>query len=252
MIECGHGGLALRFVLLLMDRRDAFTDHCGGNMKNVQILVTEPDPVISSSISTLLQAREFSVQLFSNAQAMIGYLMRFPTADFEHRCVLMNTDQNDFSGYQTLKNLQKLEPCLRVILYSDSATTETVINAWRNGAAMFLLYPFAMKDLSLVIDNCLKVNREMGRPDEREVNEIRGLFEALTRREREVLVLVANGYRNQQIAQNLQISLPTVKMHRGNLMRKLGLKSVVQAVDFHQRCQRASLTISPNPIQERF
>lgn len=206
-------------------------------MKRIQILVAEPDPVISSGVSVLLQAREFQVELFSTAQGLISHVLRSPTEDFRGRCVLMNASQNDIDSAQGLKQLRRIEPQLRVIFYSDHATPEKVIGAWRDGAAMFLMYPFSLRDLALVIENSLRVNTD-GEIDPHRAIEVRDKFEGLTRREREVLTLVARGLKNLDIAQNLQISLPTVKMHRSNLMRKLGLTSPAQAVNFHHECQR--------------
>ena len=86
---------------------------------------------------------------------------------------------------------------------------------------------------------CLDQKVEYDQSDEGfQIEDLRTTYKGLTSREREVLLLVSKGRRNQEIGSDLGISVATVKMHRANLMRKLDIDSVAQLVSFHHQCVR--------------
>lgn len=103
------------------------------------------------------------------------------------------------------------------------------------GAFDFLLKPVGRAELLDALERCFQ-HLELGstsQPGERYAD-IR-MFGALTRRENDVLVLVLKGQRGREIARELAISERTVKMHRGNIMKKLGARSLAQLAALHQR-----------------
>lgn len=210
-------------------------------MHDARIFLIESDQIIAHSTASLLTARGFTVEIFASAEVFTVELVRSIQLSVGKRCVLMNAHVNGRNDNLVLQSMMRVDPTLRVILYGANASGESVIDAWRSGAAMFLMYPFSVKELVLVIENALRVSSDMAAnqpaPD---AALIRDQYRALTRREREVLLLVAKGLKNQDIARQLQISLPTVKMHRHNLMHKLQAKTVVQAVNFHHQYQKIS------------
>lgn len=212
-------------------------------MHDARIFLIESDQIIAQSTASLLNARGFAVEVFASVEAFTVELVRSAQLDGSKRCVLINAHLNGHNGKPVLQTMLKVDPTLRVILYGAHASGESVINAWRNGAAMFLMYPFSVKELALVIENSLKVTTDTDTNHyQSDAALIRRQYRTLTRREREVLLLVARGLKNQEIARQLQISLPTVKMHRHNLMHKLQAKTVVQAVNFHNQYQKLPST----------
>jgi len=75
------------------------------------------------------------------------------------------------------------------------------------------------------------IERDRKRRDsEKSLSELRGLFESLTTREREIMTLVTAGLMNKQVAAELGLSEITVKIHRGNVMRKMGVRSLADLV----------------------
>ncbi|MFO7746732.1 MAG: LuxR C-terminal-related transcriptional regulator [Orrella sp.] len=205
----------------------------------VEIFVIFTDPAISTSIDPYLtqSGTRFTIWQFDAIEPFLLHLMRHPN---KHGAVRIAVSQHSFSGMSgvdALPQLAKLEPSLKTILVGDNPGTDGVIHAWRQGAADFVLKPCSIRDISHAILRVIQSNPISGQnfsgPAEPEAIK---LLASLTRREREVFKLVVQGQANKAVAQELCISLPTVKMHRANLMRKLGLANVAQLSAFYHNC----------------
>jgi FixJ family two-component response regulator len=103
------------------------------------------------------------------------------------------------------------------------------VRAIKEGAVEFLAKPFRDQDLLDAIQHALEIDRA-ARQERSMVAEVRRRYESLTKREREVMKLVVSGLLNKQIAGELGSSEVTVKMHRGQVMRKMKAQSLVQLV----------------------
>jgi len=103
------------------------------------------------------------------------------------------------------------------------------VRALKEGAVDFLAKPFRDQDLLDAIQHALELGRA-ARQERAVVAEARRRYESLTKREREVMRLVASGLLNKQIAGELGSSEVTVKMHRGQVMPKMKAQSLVQLV----------------------
>jgi len=137
----------------------------------------------------------------------------------------------------TLPNLNGLElqkritdradmPIIFITGYGDVPST---VQAMKAGAVEFLTKPVRHQDLLDAIQRAIE--RDRARRDEEEVvGGLRARFNSLTTREREVMRLVAAGRLNKQIAAEIGLSEATVKVHRGQMMRKLRAKSLAELV----------------------
>lgn len=157
-------------------------------------------------------------------------------------------------GLEVTRRTKKLSPSTRIIILSMHDSDEYVVRAFRNGAHAYVLKNESMVDLEKAIRAVLH-----GRPflstslaldppailDRSDSGEIQDPYETLTKREREILQLVAEGYTSPDIADRLFISLQTVNKHRSNVMDKLGRRSQTQLVHF--AIQRGLVHISKNP-----
>lgn len=204
-----------------------------------EIFLVEPDNSERDALAHILEAGGFYVKTFASSESMLIHLIRFPTATENGRCCLVNEHQPGLSGLATYEQVRLLEPSLKFVFISNKTSVDTVLKAWRAGASGFLVAPIRPDELLMLMKQVFdqKVTDNEA-PDQDLVENIRTAYDRLTSREREVLLLVAKGCRNQEIAAELSIALPTVKMHRANLMRKLGLDNVAQLVSFQHQCVR--------------
>ena len=103
------------------------------------------------------------------------------------------------------------------------------VRALKSGAAEFLTKPFRDQDLLDAIQQALQRDRAE-RDRQAETHDLRERYGALTAREQQVMALVVSGMLNKQIAPEIGASEATVKIHRGNVMRKMQAGSVVDLV----------------------
>ena len=120
---------------------------------------------------------------------------------------------------------------LPIIFLTGHGTVDAAVMALKNGAVDFLQKPAKPEKLLEVVKVHLQQNKEL-RLSKALIQEKINKFERLTDREKEVLREVATGKLNKQIANELNIAEQTVKIHRGNAMHKLGLRSALDASAF--------------------
>lgn len=209
------------------------------HMAILEVFLVEPDDAERATLKALLEPNGYFVKAFASADAMLIHLIRFPTNAGNGRCVLINEHQPGMGGLEAFAQIRLLEPSLKVVFISHKTTANAVLQAWKNGAAGFLVWPFRPEELLTLLKQVLDQgvpNSPSEDPDL--IDNLQMAYDSLTPREREILLLVSKGCRNQEIATELAISLPTVKMHRANLMRKLALDNVAQLVSFQHQCVR--------------
>jgi FixJ family two-component response regulator len=103
------------------------------------------------------------------------------------------------------------------------------VQAMKAGAVDFLTKPFRQQDMLDAVARAIERDTKR-RESEKSLSDLRGRFESLTAREREILALVTAGLMNKQAAAELGLSEITVKIHRGHIMRKMGVRSFADLV----------------------
>jgi FixJ family two-component response regulator len=116
-----------------------------------------------------------------------------------------------------------------VILITGHGDIPMTVRGMRAGAIDFLPKPFDDEQLIAAVERALAKDAER-RADEAGADELKGRFAGLTPRERDVLGLVVTGLMNKQVAARLELSEITVKIHRGNVMRKMAAQSLADLV----------------------
>jgi FixJ family two-component response regulator len=138
------------------------------------------------------------------------------------------------SGLDFQRKLAEASIPVPIIFITGHGDIPMSVRAMKAGAVEFLTKPFRDQDLLDAIHVALERDAAR-RKQERDITTLRERFEWLTPREREVLPLVVSGLPNKQIAAEIGTSETTVKVHRGQLMRKMGADSLPELVRMAER-----------------
>jgi RNA polymerase sigma factor (sigma-70 family) len=144
-------------------------------------------------------------------------------------CLVLDVRLPGRSGLDFHDDLVKAKVHLPVIFISGHADVPMSVRAMKAGAVEFLTKPVRHQDLLDAIQRAIENDRAR-RDEEQIVARLRSRLETLTPREREVMRLVAAGRPNKQIAAEIGLSEATVKLHRGQVMRKLRIRSLAELV----------------------
>ena len=147
--------------------------------------------------------------------------------------ILMDLSMPRMSGMDAIREIKRRYPNTKIIALTVHKTEEYLLTTLQAGADGFVLKDATHDELMLAIKNvmsgksylCPGVSEKVieGYLKGKESSRALGSWESLSQREREVLKLIAEGYKNKEIAEDLCISLKTVEKHRANLMKKLDL-----------------------------
>jgi FixJ family two-component response regulator len=200
------------------------------------IIYLEDNHLVREGIATMLRFAGYQVVDFASVTDVLAANNDLLNPTHGPVLAIFDMRLNErSSGLDVFRQLKKRAPHLAGIFLSGESKVSEAIDAMKAGAFDFLLKPVSRKQLLEVVDRCFK-HLEISAastPGERHAD-IR-MFSALTQRENDVLLLVLKGQRGREIARNLSISERTVKMHRGNVMKKLGARSLAQLAALHQR-----------------
>lgn len=150
--------------------------------------------------------------------------------------VLMDLSMPRMNGLEAIQEIKKQKPDTKIIALTVHKKEEYILATLRAGANGYVLKDANQSELMMAIEHVLDGKRFLSPGVSQEVIEgyLEGkkgskrktTWDTLTQREREILKLIAEGYKNKEVADYLCISLKTVEKHRANLMRKLNLHNV--------------------------
>lgn len=188
------------------------------------VCVIDDDPEVGGSIGSLLRSEGFSVSVFgSTAEFMtVG-------APKENACLLLDVRLSGENGLDFQERLSAQGIRMPVIMITGHGSIPMTVRAMRAGAVDFLPKPFDDDQLLAAIGTALDIDRSR-RATLAGEEAVRLSYERLTPRERDVMGLVVTGLMNKQVAARLELSEITVKIHRGNVMRKMEAQSLADLV----------------------
>lgn len=154
-------------------------------------------------------------------------------------CLVLDVRLPGMSGMELQTRLEESGIALPVIVMTAHGDMPMVKKALKAGAVEFLIKPFQDGELLQAVDQAFAIDRARRASDDL-VGSIQARFEKLTERERQVMELVTAGLTNRQIADKLFLSLVTVKLHRGQVMRKMRADSLAHLVKMSEKMKESN------------
>jgi FixJ family two-component response regulator len=193
------------------------------------VYVVDDDEAIRRSLSNLFQSVSLRVRTFGSALELLQTsLPDVPS------CLVLDIRLPGVSGLDFQAELAKANVRVPIIFMTGHGDIPMTVKAMKAGAIDFLTKPFRQQEILDAVATAINHDRRR-RKDEQIISNARALFDTLTPRERDVLVLVAAGLMNKQIAAEIGIAEITVKIHRGHIMRKMRTKSLADLVRITER-----------------
>jgi len=188
------------------------------------VYVVDDDESIRESLVDLFRSVQMDAASFATTTAFLD------TADMRRPgCILLDVRLPGLSGLDFQLHLERIGSRMPIVFMTGFGDIPMSVRAMKAGAVDFLTKPFRDQDIldavGIAIEKDMARRREMAASDA-----VASLVDTLTPREREVMAAVVKGLMNKQIAYDLGISEITVKLHRGNVMRKMQVRSVADLV----------------------
>ncbi|MBZ5597298.1 MAG: response regulator transcription factor [Acidobacteriia bacterium] len=188
------------------------------------VYVIDDDEAVRVSLKDLLESVGLRAATYSSGQEFL----QAQRADIPS-CLILDVRLPGLSGLDFQRELAAARIEIPIIFITGHGDIPMTVQAMKAGAVDFLTKPFRDQELLDAIHKAL--DRDRGKREQQsEVSELRRRYDDLTPREREVMVLVVQGLLNKQIAADLGTSETTVKIHRGQVMRKMQAESLPDLV----------------------
>jgi FixJ family two-component response regulator len=193
------------------------------------VSVIDDDASVRSSLQNLLRSVGLSVAVFASATEFLAS----PHSE-SPGCVILDVRLPGLSGLELQDQFLRGRPDLAIVFITGHGDIPMSVRAMKAGAVEFLTKPLDDDDVIEAVEQALRRVRE--RSDEREdLVELRGRYQSLTPREREVMRHVVAGEANKVAAAELGISETTIKIHRGHVMHKMRAGSLAELVRMADR-----------------
>lgn len=196
----------------------------GSHASNTMVYVVDDDESMRDAVGNLLRSVGLSVATFGSAQEFLAFDMPDVPS-----CLILDVRLKGQSGLAVQEQIAASELGLPIVFMTAHGDIAMTVKAMKAGAKDFLAKPFRDQDMLDAVAHALASDEER-RAASRSVADLRRCYESLTSREREVMAFVAAGLMNKQIAGELNLSEITVKIHRGQAMRKMGARSLADFV----------------------
>jgi FixJ family two-component response regulator len=188
------------------------------------VLVIDDDASLREALSSLFRSIGLQAKTFASAAEFLQFkLLDAPT------CLVLDVRLPGVSGLDFQAELAKAHIDIPIVFMTGYGDIPMTVRAMQAGAVTFLPKPFREQEMLDAVQVGLERDRNR-RKSAGDNAKLKTSFDTLTGREQEIMGLVTSGLMNKQIAGELGVSEITVKVHRGNVMRKMGAKSLAELV----------------------
>ncbi len=204
-------------------------------MSDKQVYLVDDEAPVRRSVGFMLKTSGYQVEQFESGEAFLK-----AAAQLAPGCVLLDVRMGGMDGLSVQLALKERGIMLPVIIITGHGDVGLAVRAMKAGAVDFLEKPFEKSAVMAAIDSALARNQGRVALD-RLADQARAQLNGLTPRERDVLNGLVEGQSNKVIAYDLGISPRTVEIHRANLMSKLGVNSLSDALKIAFTARMADL-----------
>ena len=188
------------------------------------VFVIDDDAAVREAIKDLLLSVGHTVEAFSTAEDFLS--KRDPQGP---GCLVLDVRLPGTSGLELQKRLLAQKDRIPVIFISGYGDVPMAVQVMKAGAIDFLQKPFREQELLECVQGALRRDQTQRESEEQVAGVLSG-YRSLTKREREIMKLVVTGQINKQIAAQVGLSEVTVKIHRAQVMHKMGTPSLADLV----------------------
>lgn len=193
------------------------------------VFVVDDDPSVREALSSLIRSVGLRVEAFPSAADFLQHDRPEAPA-----CLVLDVRMPGLSGMDLQRQLAEAADRIPIIFVTGHGDIPMTVRAMKNGAIDFLTKPFSDESLLDAIQQALAKDRQ-SREVLAESGQLIERYQSLTAREREVMPRIVHGMLNKQAAAELGISEVTVKVHRHNIMHKMGARSLPELVRMFEK-----------------
>ena len=193
------------------------------------VFIVDDDEAIRRSSSLLLETVGIKTETFTSCEE---FLNAYDPA--QAGCLVLDVRMRGMSGLELQAKLKADRVDIPVVIITGHGDVPMAVKAMQNGAIGFIEKPFRDQVLLDNVQKAIELETQVRR-ERIKRTDIEAKLALLTKREREIMDLLITGKANKMIAHELGISHKTVDFHRGNILEKMGVDSVVELLRLTQK-----------------